>query len=58
MKVHGAKCLTCGVLVLHDRRNTAGCGCDPDAPTWVYIQPDGKIRGLSQAKWEAVDEEL
>jgi len=46
------KCLTCNAVVVHDKRNIAGCHCDPDAPAWVYIQPDGKVRGFSQAKWE------
>ena len=50
-KVRCKKCLT---VVVHDKRNNAGCNCDPDAPTWVYIQPDGKVRGFSQAEWEEV----
>jgi uncharacterized OB-fold protein len=45
------KCNHCGTVVVHDRRNNAGCNCDPDAPQWCYIQPDGKIQGFSQASW-------
>jgi len=46
-----ATCLTCNETVVHDRRRITGCGCDPDANTWVYIEPDGRIRGLSAAQW-------
>jgi len=49
------RCLTCGAIVIHDKRNVAGCNCDPDAPTWVYIQPDGRPRALGQGKWEEYD---
>jgi len=49
------KCKKCDAIVVHDKRNVAGCNCDPDAPTWVYIQPDGRVRGFSQSEWEMVD---
>jgi len=49
------RCLTCNTIVVHDKRNVAGCNCDPDAPTWVYIQPDGRPRALGQGKWEEYD---
>lgn len=45
------KCLKCDVVVEHNSRQITGCGCDPDAPTWVYIEMDGRIKGFSQAKW-------
>ena len=48
------KCNHCGTIVVHDRRNNAGCNCDPDAPQWCYIQPDGKIQGFSQADWDVI----
>jgi hypothetical protein len=50
-----ARCLKCGETVTHNRRQIQGCNCDPDAPTWVYIELDGTIRGFSQAEWERVD---
>jgi hypothetical protein len=46
------RCLHCDTVMVHDKRNVAGCNCDPDAPQWVCIQPNGKVFGLSNAKWE------
>lgn len=51
------RCKKCGTTIVHDKRNIAGCSCDPDAPTWVYIQPDGRVRGFSQSEWETLNEE-
>jgi hypothetical protein len=51
------RCNNCQHTIVHDKRNVAGCNCDPDAPQWVYIQPDGRVRGFSQASWEVLDEE-
>lgn len=51
-----ARCLKCGTVVEHNPRQIMGCGCDPDAPTWVYIELDGRIRGFSQAKWEVIED--
>ena len=45
------KCVKCDTIVEHNPRQIMGCGCDPDAPTWVYIEMDGRIRGFSQAEW-------
>lgn len=50
------KCLKCDVVVEHNSRQIMGCGCDPDAPTWVYIETDGRVRGFSQAKWEVLND--
>ena len=51
------KCNKCNTTVVHNKRGVAGCNCDPDAPTWVYIQPDGTPRGFSQSDWTVVNEE-
>lgn len=48
------KCRRCDAVVVRDERNIVGCNCDPDSPTWVYIQPDGRVRGFSQAAWDVV----
>jgi len=53
-KRHAARCLTCNEVVLHDPRRIAGCGCDPDAVTWVYMETDGSVHGLSGARWETL----
>jgi hypothetical protein len=49
------KCLKCGLVIEPNPRQIVGCGCDPDSPTWVYIEPDGSIKGFSQAKWIHLD---
>lgn len=51
------RCKKCDTKIMQNKRGIAGCNCDPDAPTWVYIQPDGRVRGFSQSEWEMVDEE-
>ena len=45
-------CSRCDWVVTHDPKRIVGCNCDPDSPTWVYIQPDGRVRGFSQAEWK------
>lgn len=50
------KCLKCEAIVEHNRRQITGCVCDPDAPTWVYIELDGRVRGFSQSKWEVIED--
>jgi len=52
------ECVKCGVIVRHDVRQIAGCGCDPDSPTWVYIDTNGVVKGFSQAKWRVIDETM
>lgn len=49
-------CLKCGEHVVHNPRQLMGCNCDPDSPTWVYIETNGTIKGFSQAKWEVVND--
>jgi hypothetical protein len=48
-----AKCLKCGTTVTAEPRRIAGCNCDPDAPTWVYIE-NNMVKGFSQARWDVV----
>ena len=47
-------CQVCDLVVLPDPITLQGCGCDPDAPTWVAIQPDGNLLAFSQANYEIV----
>lgn len=47
-------CLKCNAHIKHNPRQIQGCVCDPDAPTWVYIQPDGVVKGFSQSEWREV----
>ena len=47
-------CQLCEGQVRLDRRRITGCLCDPDAPTWVAIQPDGNLLAFSQANYEII----
>lgn len=46
-------CHTCGLTVKQEERRIVGCGCDPDAPTWCWIDPNGEPHGLSAARYTA-----
>lgn len=48
------QCDNCQAIIVHSVRHLTGCTCDPDAPTWVFILPDGSIRGGSHAKWTSL----
>jgi len=54
-KMKAVVCNRCEQVIVHDKRNVSGCNCDPDSPTWVYIQPDGRVRGFSQSSWRDYD---
>lgn len=49
------RCLTCDTVVQYVARRINGCGCDPDAPTWCYIDNVGVPHGLSSARWTRAD---
>jgi hypothetical protein len=51
-KIH---CNKCGRTVFRDLEQIHGCGCDPDAPTWIAIRPDGRILALSHASYEIIE---
>lgn len=50
------RCETCKTTIQFTARRNSGCGCDPDAPTWCYIDNQGIIRGLSSARWTQIDD--
>ena len=39
----GVVCRTCGAVVWWKTDRFNGCECDPDAPTWVGINPTGRV---------------
>jgi len=43
------QCNKCGEMVTRNDLLLVGCLCDPDAPTWVAIQPDGRLIKMSHA---------
>lgn len=53
---HALVCLNCRHLVTHDETRLNGCQCDPDAPTWIAIQPDGRILKMSGAQYMSLED--
>lgn len=49
------RCNKCEAIVIRLPDRTAGCKCDPDAPTWVAIQTNGRLITMSQADYEIID---
>ena len=49
------RCHKCERLVLRDLELINGCGCDPDAPTWIAIRPDGRLLTMSHANYEIIE---
>ena len=47
-------CQICDGEIRLDTDRIAGCRCDPDAPTWIAIEPNGRVLAFSQAKYEIV----
>ncbi len=47
-------CQLCDGRVRVNRRRIQGCLCDPDSPTWVGIEPNGRLLTFSQSKYEIV----
>lgn len=49
--IYRIQCNKCGSMVKHDTQIVQGCLCDPDSPSWVAIQPDGRMLKMSQANY-------
>ena len=47
-------CQICDGEIRLDADRIAGCRCDPDAPTWIGIEPNGRVLAFSQANYEIV----
>lgn len=50
------RCAACRHVVEQAER-MASCVCDPDAPTWVAIQADGRIMSFSHGKYEVLSDD-
>jgi hypothetical protein len=50
------QCNKCNATVLHDPKQLTGCLCDPDAPTWCWIEADGRVRGFSHSKYNVLED--
>jgi len=49
-------CQLCDGEVRLNADRIAGCLCDPDNPTWIGIEPNGRVLAFSQSKYEIVKE--
>ena len=47
-------CQICDGEIRLDADRIAGCRCDPDAPTWIGIEPNGRVLAFSQSNYEIV----
>ena len=47
-------CQLCDGEIRLDTDRIAGCRCDPDAPTWIGIEPNGRVLAFSQSNYEIV----
>ena len=47
-------CQLWGGEVRLDTDRIAGCLWDPDAPSWIGIEPNGRVLAFSQSKYEIV----
>ena len=50
-------CQLCGGEVRLDRKRITGCLCDPDAPSWVGIEPNGRVLAFSQSHYEIINQD-
>ena len=50
-------CQLCDGEVRLDNKRITGCLCDPDAPTWVGVEPNGRVLTFSQSHYEIVKDE-
>ena len=53
MRLH---CNKCKLLVVQKEREISGCLCDPDSPSWIAIEPTGRILKMSHADYEVITE--
>lgn len=44
-------CHKCNATVSRDKVYVVGCLCDPDSPTWIALQPNGKLITMSHADY-------
>ena len=49
-------CNKCGCTVNAPSTGVAGCGCDPDAPSWLGLMSDGRLLKMSSADYKVLKE--
>jgi len=54
MKPMKLRCGHCHAVVRRDEKRIIGCQCDPDAPTWVAITPEGRVISGSYGSYETL----
>ena len=43
-------------MIRHDPQRVTGCLCDPDAPTWIAITPEGRMMAGSHSEYRTASE--
>jgi hypothetical protein len=43
-------------MVTRNNLILVGCLCDPDSPTWIAIQPDGRMLKMSHADYTVFEQ--
>ena len=54
MLVMKLRCEHCLAVVSPDEKRIIGCQCDPDAPTWIAITPEGRVISGSYGAYETL----
>ena len=49
-------CNKCSFVVTIPKTGVAGCGCDPDAPSWLGLMTDGRLLKMSCADYKVLEE--
>jgi hypothetical protein len=38
-----------------DKQRLVGCGCDPDAPSWIALEKTGRLLKMSDANYDVME---
>jgi len=50
------RCRKCQYVIKHDPMRVSGCGCDPDASSWIAFGRDGRLLKMSGASFDTIHE--
>ncbi len=51
-------CNKCDCTVNSPFVGVAGCGCDPDSPSWLGLMADGRLLKMSSADYKVLEEKI
>lgn len=49
------RCNKCGFTVKLDKQRLVGCGCDPDASSWIALEKTGRLLKMSDANYDVLE---